>query len=146
MTFTTDQGDEDDLRSLMIDMRMFLSPNEDVSFTRISNQLERQLNDDELRDANRANRSSWKRALRGDIGMVVNEKRYTAEDFFDLVGNSDHFHLNDQKESELTRMGPILQGFRWAATVGMVNDCLLVLHAERNLIQRALDSSALRFD
>lgn len=43
-------------------------------------------------------------------------------------------------------MGAIMQGFGWATTVGMMNNCLLVLHAERTLIQGALDEGVVKFD
>jgi hypothetical protein len=56
----THLGDEEDARALMIVLRKFLAPAEDVYFNRIANIVELAVTDDEMKEANRHNREGWK--------------------------------------------------------------------------------------
>src|SRR5260370_1788978 len=56
----TQLGDEEDVRSLMTDLRKFLAPKSDANFNRIADIVERAVNDEDMREANRHNRECWK--------------------------------------------------------------------------------------
>jgi len=145
-TFSHDTGDEDDVRSLMMDMRMYLSPKEDVHFPSVTKLLDRRLTDEELRRINRQNREAWRRAMRGQMGVTVNGKRYTAHDFFKLVVNGELAHLDPEKAAEFADLDPIIQGLGRHAVNGMVIHCLRILVPERNLVRKALEEGLVRLD
>src|SRR4051794_4936038 len=61
-TLQVNTGDEDDVRSLLIDFRSFVSPSEPIFVNWVFNELERRLSDDELRESSRECREAWERA------------------------------------------------------------------------------------
>ncbi|MCA1603031.1 MAG: hypothetical protein LC776_15820, partial [Acidobacteria bacterium] len=81
MAVTTDSGDEEDVRSLLLEVRKFLS-NDDTSFGRVANILERLLTDEGLKQANRRNRVAWKNALDNGLGYVDGGTHYTPKRLF----------------------------------------------------------------
>lgn len=66
MSLATDFGDDEDVRSLLLDVRRFFSDGEDVFFNAIANVVERVVQDDELLDSRSARSSSscWTKAFR----------------------------------------------------------------------------------
>jgi len=111
---TTNLGDEEDLRSLMLDVRKFFLNQEAAHFLTVTNLVERRLTDQELKDFNRTNRDSWRSAMNGGIGYQMNGVAYDAEKMFNLMVNGGLFHYD-------------------------VWRCVQIGHAERNLIVAALD-------
>lgn len=142
-----DTGNEEHNRSLMMDLRLFLSPREDVFFLKIASLLETRLTDDELRDANRHNRGEWLSAVKKGWGkFIVNVEPYTPYDFFDLIVNGDMFHLDKKKADRLGRFSGSVQALAPITVNLMAIDCVQILIAERLLILRALKEDAVRLD
>ncbi len=140
-TFTTDAGDEEDLRSLLLDFRSFLSPTEDVFANRIFNILEQTLLDEELKQANRQNREAWKLACHGYISVVVNEKVYTAEQCFDLIVNGDLFHMDEQKAAEFSSLPLVMRSMMSQQMISLVLNGLQALWSTRNIAAIALEDA-----
>lgn len=101
----TNLGDDEDVRSLLLEVRKFFADREDVHFPHIANLVERFVDDDELRDANRVNRQGWKQALgRGSgIALHANGVNYNPERCFDIVINGQLFHDDAAKP----KLGPV---------------------------------------
>jgi hypothetical protein len=137
-----DTGDDEDLRSLMLDFRKFLASREDVHFPRIAGIVERRVTDEDLRSGSRQNRQGWKRVLAGDIQMHANGHNYTRERCFDIVVNGKLFHTDLAKAEEFDQLPAECQGFVSASVAVLVIRGLEVLSAERNLIRRAIGLGA----
>ena len=115
----THLGDEDDVRSLMTDLRKFLAADEDVNFNRIANIVERAVTDDEMRDANRHNREGWK-VVRTE-GLVRSEPHgRTPEAWFDLIVNGEVFHDDAAKRTEFESLPEDLQAIGRATVNAMI--------------------------
>lgn len=136
--FESDLGDIEDVRSLMLDVRKFFLQQEAAHFPSIANILEQRLTDDELRDANRTNRDSWKRASRGGLAFEVHGTKYDAAKMFDLMINGGLFHFDDQLAATWDGLDPMSQGLMQSEVHGLVINCVRIAHAERNLIEQAL--------
>jgi len=141
--FTADSGDEEDLRSLLLDVRSFLAPQEDVHAYRIFNILELQLTDDELKQAARENREDWKKVMAGRAQAVVNGRAYSAEDAFNLIINGDLFHMDVNKAEEYTGLPQPIRLMLQTQMVQLVIYGLGVLWATRNIIIAARNRGAL---
>lgn len=141
--FTADSGDEEDLRSLLLDFRSFLAPQEDVHAYRIFNILELRLTDDELKRAARENREDWKKILAGRARAVVNSRAYSAEDAFNLIINGDLFHMDVQKAEEYAGLPQPIRLMLQTQMVQLVIYGLGVLWATRNIIIETRNRGAL---
>jgi len=140
----TQLGDEDDVRSLMADLRKFLAPGEDVYFHRIANIVERAVTDEEMREANRHNREGWK-IVRTE-GLVRSEPHNrTPETWFDLIVNGEVFHDDEAKRAEFESLPEDLQAIGRATVNAMLFRMLQVLWPERNLVTAAFERGAFRF-
>lgn len=140
----TQLGDEEDVRSLMTDLRKFLAPGEDVYFYRIANIVELAVTDQEMRGANRHNREGWK-IVRTE-GLVRSEPHNrTPEAWFDLIVNGEVFHDDAVKRAEFGSLPEDLQAIGRATVNAMLFRMLQVLWPERNLITTAFERGALRF-
>jgi len=139
-----DLGDNDDTRSLVVEIRKFLMDREDVHFFGIANIVERTVKDAELHDANRKNRESWMRELRGaDIGIHADGVHYAPERCFDLVVNGDMFHDDAAKAAEFARLDPMLQLLARRNMHRLVIRALTIHQLERNLINEAFERGAI---
>lgn len=137
----THLGDEEDVRSLMTDLRKFLAPDEDVNFNRIANIVELAVTDDEMRDANRHNREGWK-IVRTE-GLVRSEPHNrTPEAWFDLIINGEVFHDDAAKRAEFESLPEDLQAIGRATVNAMMLRMIQVLWPERNLIAAAFERGA----
>lgn len=145
--FETTVGDEEHMRSLLLDFRPFVSPGEDLYFNHVCNLIERHLTVEELRATHRYNRAVWKAVTtEGDIGLHVNGVNYTPERCFDLVVNGDIFHLDEQKAAEYASLPEPMRAWVHNSMVGMVINGFRVLIATRNLVVDAFGRDALVFD
>lgn len=142
---TTDLGDDDDVRSLMIDFRSFVSPKEPAFANRVFNELERRLSDDTLKEHARSNRVHWDRAKAGGGQVVNNGVIYTAERAFDLRINGEIFHSDEAKRAEWDALGPWIQAMLRTMVNGFIIDGLYALHPTRNLVNQALKEGLLSF-
>jgi hypothetical protein len=137
-------GDEEDVRSLMTDLRKFLAPGEDVYFYRIANIVERAVTDDEMREANRHNRDGWK-IVRTE-GLVRSEPHgRTPEDWFDLLVNGEVFHDDVAKRAEFESLPEDLQAIGRTTVNAMLFRMLQVLWPEKNLIAAGLERESFIF-
>ena len=62
---TADHGDDEDFRSLLVDVRKFVMPDEPAFFYRIANELQTRLTDVALRNLSTADRSTCGRSPGG---------------------------------------------------------------------------------
>src|SRR4051812_7568163 len=69
-TVTADEPDEDDFRSYLLGIRLFIASGEPTHLGGIFNILELHLTDDELRGIARAARSEWKIAKNEGVGSA----------------------------------------------------------------------------
>ena len=92
ITVTNELGDREDARSVIVAVRQLILEKEPTHFYSIANIVERTVRDDQLRDANRTNRESWKRVMRGSMGLVVNGESFQGLGFFNLYAYGGVFH------------------------------------------------------
>jgi hypothetical protein len=144
VTFEADLGDEEDIRSLLLDIRKLLASGEVVHFPAIANLLETRLTDDDLRADARVNRESWKRSLKGGFGLVLNGTGYDAEAMFNLLANGAIFHSDPDKVAEYERLDEMTRGMMAATVNQMIIDCVRVAQAQRNLVTKALADGSIR--
>jgi len=135
--FTADVGDEEDLRSLLLDFRSFLAPKEDAHANRIFNILELRLTDEELKEVARTHREAWQKVLAGDGRAVVNGRVYSAEEAFDLIINGDLFHMDEQKAQAYASLPQPIRLLLQNQMVRLVIHGLELLWLTRNLINEA---------
>jgi hypothetical protein len=140
--FTADSGDEEDLRSLLLDFRSFISPQEDVHAYRIFKILETRLTEDELRDHARQNRADWKKVMVGRVHAVVNGRAYTGEDAFNLIINGDLFHMDEAKAEEYAALPLPIRQMLQTQMVELVISGLAVLWATHNIVLAASSHDA----
>jgi hypothetical protein len=140
----TNLGDDEDVCSLLLEIRKFFSDREDVYFPRIANIVEQVVADAELREANRANRQSWKRALAGVGGIALHADgiNYTPERCFDVVVNGELFHDDRDKAIAFERLVPEFRAFVLTSVNSLIIQVLGILHAERALITEAFERGA----
>lgn len=139
-------GDDEDVRSLLLEVRKFFADREDVHFPHIANLVERFVDDDELRNANRVNPQGWKQALgRGSgIALHANGVNYNPERCFDIVINGQLFHDDAAKAAEFERLPSQFQGWVLTNVNAVVLAVLGILQAERNLIMEAFDRGVIQ--
>lgn len=142
---TVSLGDDEDVRSLLMDVRKFLAPREDVFFPGITNIVHRLTADhDDLREANTHNRAAWNRDQQGDgVALVINDSRLTPAECFDLVINGVLFHLDEEKARQFESLPQMMREFALVAVNSLVINVLRTLHAQRNLVEELLRRSAL---
>lgn len=136
-----DHGDAEDLRSLMMDFRKLLAAESDAEFLGICNIIERRVIDPELIEANRVNRTAWKKALRGDISFMYNDRHLAAVDFLNVWMNGVLFH-SDPTEAQLHRdigVIPVSGALFQQVVNSTIIDCLRVALAERNVALEAFN-------
>lgn len=139
-------GDDEDLRSALLDVRKFLAEKEDVFFPRVANAVERLVTNAELREANAANRATWRRLLEGGgmLTIVIDNRAYTPERLFDLVINGGLFHDDKAKSEEFATFTPLMRDLALHNVNRLVIELARVLHAERNLVGAAFERGAIR--
>lgn len=140
---TTDLGDIEDVRSLLLDVRKFFLNDEAAHFPSVANILEKRLTDNDLRDANRTNRRSWKNTMEGGLVYNHNGTCYTAERMFDLMVNGGMFHFDDVLAATWDGLDPMSRGMMQAQVHGLVLNCVAIAHAQRNVIRQALNHGSL---
>jgi hypothetical protein len=139
----TNLGDEEDVRSLMTDLRKFLAPREDVYFLDIADIVERAVTDDEMRGANRHNLDNW-RIVRTE-GLMRSDDGRTPEIWFKLITNAEVFHNDPAKVAEFESLPEDLQAIGRATVNNMLMRMLQVLWPEQNLIKDAFERDAFDF-
>ena len=137
LTWTSDLGDNEDLRSLLLDFRKFVSDDEDTFYYKIANIVEVSIPDVDLKAANRTNREGWKQVLTGDIQLHVNGVNYDRERCFKLLVNGKWFHSSAELEAEYDGLPAEFQSFILANVNALAIKSINVLVAERNLIREA---------
>lgn len=107
---TADHGDEEDFRSLTLDIRKFVLQEGAANFNATANLLYQRLTDDELREASVKNRALWDRAMQGD-GVLHDENRQPirADRMFDVVTYGGMFHDNADRVAEWEGLDELYQ-------------------------------------
>jgi hypothetical protein len=103
------QPDEEELRSLLLTLRQFVSDTEPVFLYRIHNLCERHLTSDVLRGYLRQAREQWKRSMKESVGgmqLVFNGRDWSPEFVADLYINGHYFHSDVDKAATLERLVP----------------------------------------
>jgi hypothetical protein len=137
MELTTDFGDEEDVRSLLLDFRKLIAPKDDAHFTSICNIIEMLDNpcvDDDLLEYNRTNRASWKQALAGQLRFVYNGRTLGGEDFLGTLINGLWFHSDRAEETFYRSLDPVSQALLRQEAYAAIYHCLRVANAQRNVI------------
>jgi len=143
--FSFEFGNDEHFRSLLLDLRKFFAPREDVYFEGICQILDAALQDAELREAAGHNLSWWRAAQEGKFQLMADGKRYTAKAAFDLIVNGHLFHLDEAKAAEYDAFPDYIQK---SLDINMRQLCMTavnILVPHRNLVEAAFERSALRF-
>lgn len=132
-----DVGDEEDVRSLMLEVRQFVSDGEQLHYPAIANILERRLDDDELHAANRENRVRWKQAVVGQMGFSFNGTSFDALGLFRLYIYGGIFHSDAEKVKTWQLLAEPSQSLALVTINRFLVDVLRVVHATGNIIEKA---------
>ena len=99
------QFDEDQLSSLLIAFRPMISKDEDIFLPKIYHLIELNSTNPELKEMGRNIRKLEKEALKNSpISLTVDNTKYSDEKIYDLISNSEYFHLDDQKSREIEKI------------------------------------------
>jgi hypothetical protein len=105
--FSSQEPDEEDLRSFLLTFRQFVSDEEPVYLYRIYNLCHMKILSDELKNHLIEGRKEWKRSLtHGGFKLVWNESEFQPEKVLDLWINGVYFHNDSQKREFLDKIAP----------------------------------------
>jgi hypothetical protein len=142
-TLEVDTGDQEDVRSLLIDFRSFVSPKEPEFANWVFNELERRLTSDEVRMEARMCRRYWDLAKELRTRGMVNDESFTAEQTFDLVVNGAIFHRDEAKREMWNLIPVVIQQEMLSILNGFVLEGLRTLAPTRHIVDRALTNGLL---
>ena len=101
---SVDVGDDEDLRSLVLDFRHFMAPREDVHVPDILSLVDAAIADDEWKAEFEGLLHVWERAMAGAGQVAVNRRLYTGRESFNLIVNGRLFHSDLAKRTELEQL------------------------------------------
>lgn len=132
----SDLGDEDDVRSLMLEFRKFVSDKDDAHFESICNIVYRSVEDSEVRAWVNTNRATWTQVFVGDIEFDLDGVKFRGRSALDVWVNGVLFHNDPVKEAAYNKVEPhILRPMFHAEMNRMVIHGLLTVGAMRNVIE-----------
>ena len=139
-------GDEDHVRSLMLDFRKLWSNDDDAHFYSICNIMQRRLTDPELIDSQKANRESWNRMLSGKttghVNFVRDGRTVAGNGVLDVWINGVLFHNDPDDQAFFDCLDSDTQLLFRQQVNAMVMTMLRIAHAQRNLVAGVLSSSS----
>lgn len=138
----TNLGDEEHVRSLLIEVRKFLAEKSDIHFFKIAKIVARLANDSALTEANARNVAQWKAALQGGGGpwLVVDGVQYTPDHCWNIVINGALFHDDEDKAAELSRLAPEYQQWVLTQVNSLIIQVLGILTSEQETVSAVLAS------
>ncbi len=103
------EWDEEDFRSLLVDLRPFLMQKEPILVGKIFNMCERRLTSNEIRTHLRTAREDWRQAQKGaGVTIEIDGRELNPERVVDLMLNAKFFHPGSSEErAELAKLGPV---------------------------------------
>lgn len=138
-----DLGDEEHVRSLMLDFRKLIAAKDDAFFYSICKVLERRLPDGEELRCARLHRAAWKEALGGRLHIVHNHRTVGGGSALDVWINGVLFH-NDVADAEWYEgLDTVTEALFQHQVRSTLIDCLRVAHVQRNLVKHVLDDGLL---
>lgn len=136
--------DEEDFRSLLIEVRTFYLQREPNNFYHVCGILNRRLGEAKLKEHIKHIKKDFEIALQDtSIGIIDNNKQLTSEDILKLWLNAKYFHSNQNKEkyfkqiTSLPLSGEPYLKFELIATVFSLIRCILALS---EIIEQVLDN------
>jgi hypothetical protein len=109
---TTLQGpDPKTIKAALLDFRPFTLNDEPANFNYICNLIEKEVEDEDLRNKARQTRDVWNKLFQrkqrdkavGGLKMQIDSKVILSEENFNIWMNTDYFHLGDSNERELLK-------------------------------------------
>lgn len=139
-TVTANHGDEEDFRSLMLDVRKFVLQEEAANFKAVANLLYMRLTDDDLRDAAVKNHAAWDRAMQGS-GVLHDENRQPirADRMFEVIAYGGMFHDDEDRIADWEGLDELYREMYRAEVTTLVTRCVRIARDQRRLIRGALD-------
>jgi hypothetical protein len=146
VTMSLTQPNEEQLRSLLLELRRFISPKDPAFINRIYNLCDAHITSDELKGLLRHAREQWKVAQRNSgMRLVMNERQITPAHLADLWINGHYFHgsIDDPKTLELRELGALL-GIERFEFIGYVGETLRQVLYVDNILRHALRDGCVR--
>jgi hypothetical protein len=142
-TVVADHGDEEDLRSLMLDLRKFMLQEEAASFNTVANLLYQRLNDTVLKDAAIHNRAQWDAAMQGH-GVLHDEhgQPVRADHMLDVVLYGGMFHEGQAQMTEWAELDDMYKAMYRVEVTDLVTRCVEIAQAQCALIRKAIDDGS----
>lgn len=140
LAIETRLGDEEDVRSLLLEVRKYFASGSDIKFTKINDLTEAKLSADDLRDHNHALRAEWKRICTRDVLVSINGINYTPEDSFVLFANGIIFHDDKEKAAQVEGLDAIARGLLLTNVNRLVIQALQLANTQRLLIEHVLSA------
>lgn len=107
MSFSSQEPDEEDLRSFLLSFRQFILNDDPVYLFKIYNLCQKHITSDKLKKYLVQSREAWKKGLKkGGINLIFNEREITPEYVIDLWINGWYFHNDIEKLTKLQRLLP----------------------------------------
>ena len=138
-----DHGDEEDVRSLMLEFRKLLAKDDDAHFFGICNLVERRVDDSEMLTYTRSNRDNWKVALSGAINFEHNGRSLRGESLMDAWINGVLFHSDPAMAAVFEALPHMLSAMMYQDINSMIIECLRAAHAQRNVVNEILENGLL---
>lgn len=138
-----DSGDEEDFRSLLMDVRKF-TMQDATNFAALANQLVNRLNDPSLREAAKQNQKAWKDVQKGR-GMLTSSdgQNVRADHMFEVVAYGGMFHHDPTKVAEWNALDDIDRGVYRTQVAEYLARCVDIARSQRNIIRAALAVSTI---
>lgn len=103
--------DQKTIKATLVDFRPLTLNDEPVSFNHICNLIEKEVDDEKIKEKAREAREVWNKLLQrkhgdmaiGGLKMQVDSKVILSEENFNIWMNTDYFHLGNDAERELLK-------------------------------------------
>jgi hypothetical protein len=137
-----DHGDPEDLRSLMLEFRKFVSQRDDAHFYSICGIIERRVTDPVTIGYSRTNRIGWHDTMTGAgdgrLQLQHGKRKVSGVDLLNVWMNGVLFHSDPDDEALYESLEPMGRAWFQQEVNRMVIEGLRVVHAQRNVINDVL--------
>lgn len=143
--FTSEEPDEEDLRSFLLTFRQFVSDGEPVHIYRIYNVCQKRITSDELKGYLAEGRAEWKRSLaQGGFKLAWSDTEFQPEEVLDLYINGSYFHNDIAKREFLDKIAPHQKMLLRHVFLGLLIDGIRQVQFVSGIIRNAIQDGSIR--
>lgn len=141
LNHTSNEPDEEDLRSFLLLFRQFIANDEPIFINKIFNECEISLSEETIISELRQARAEWKKILKnvGGVQVIVDGQSLTGEYVLDLWINGYYFHNDADKVAKLEELTkgqlPLTRMQLYGALPGLTGIIIGVGHGIQKCLQ-----------